>query len=77
MTQKNYDRIRAVLYARKWAFSRNPAYFSFNQIGGDCTNFVSQYLYAGSTTSVMENAPDENNFPSAIPTVPSSTTNFV
>ena len=48
MTQKNYDRIRAVLYARKWAFSRNPAYFSSNQIGGDCTNFVSQCLYAGS-----------------------------
>jgi len=34
-------------YARKWAYSRNPAYYSFDNIGGDCTNFVSQCLYAG------------------------------
>lgn len=34
-------------YARKWAFSRNPAYYDFENIGGDCTNFVSQCLYAG------------------------------
>lgn len=34
-------------YARKWAFSRNPAYYNFDKIGGDCTNFVSQCLYAG------------------------------
>ena len=47
MTQKNYDRLRAVLYARRWAFSRNPAYFNFSGLGGDCTNFVSQCLYAG------------------------------
>ena len=47
MTQKRYDRVRAVLYARRWAFSRNPAYFNFNGLGGDCTNFVSQCLYAG------------------------------
>lgn len=48
MIQKRYDRLRAVLYARRWAFSRNPAYFSFNSLGGDCTNFVSQCLFAGS-----------------------------
>lgn len=48
MIQKSYDRLRAVLYARRWAFSRNPAYFSFNSLGGDCTNFVSQCLFAGS-----------------------------
>lgn len=34
-------------YARKWAFSRNPDFYSFDDIGGDCTNFVSQCLYAG------------------------------
>lgn len=34
-------------YAKKWAFSRNPAYYDFQNIGGDCTNFVSQCLYAG------------------------------
>ncbi len=34
-------------YAQKWALSRNPAYYNFDDIGGDCTNFVSQCLYAG------------------------------
>ena len=34
-------------YARRWAFSANPAYYNFENIGGDCTNFVSQCLYAG------------------------------
>ena len=34
-------------YARKWAYSRNPAYYDFDNLGGDCTNFVSQCLYAG------------------------------
>ncbi len=42
-----YDRRSAVAYAHKWAFGRNPAYYSFNEIGGDCTNFASQCLYAG------------------------------
>ncbi len=43
-----YDREKAVAYARKWAFGRNPAYYDFSAIGGDCTNFASQCLYAGS-----------------------------
>ena len=43
-----YNRIVAVNYARKWAFGRNPAYYNFDGIGGDFTNFVSQCLYAGS-----------------------------
>lgn len=43
-----YNRSQAVLYALFWAFSRNPAYYDFSDIGGDCTNFVSQSLYAGS-----------------------------
>lgn len=34
-------------YARRWAFSYNPAYYNFEDIGGDCTNFVSQCLFAG------------------------------
>lgn len=48
MKTVQYDRIRAVIYARRWAFGRNPAYYNFDGIGGDCTNFVSQCLYAGS-----------------------------
>ncbi len=43
----SYDREKAVSYARRWAFSRNPAYFDFSAIGGDCTNFASQCLFAG------------------------------
>ena len=42
-----YDAIAAIAYARRWAFGRNPAYLDFHGIGGDCTNFVSHCLYAG------------------------------
>lgn len=45
-----------ITYARRWAFSYNPAYYSFENIGGDCTNFVSQCLYAGG--AVMNFTPD-------------------
>jgi hypothetical protein len=46
MKEIGYDRARALAYAEKWALSRNPAYFSFDGLGGDCTNFISQCLYA-------------------------------
>lgn len=42
-----YNRDAAVAYAHKWALGRNPAYYNFDNIGGDCTNFVSQCIYAG------------------------------
>ncbi len=42
-----YDRAAAVAYARKWALGRNPAFYDFNDIGGDCTNFASQCIFAG------------------------------
>ena len=48
MTVIPYDRRSAVAYAREWAFRRNPRFLDFSEIGGDCTNFVSQCLYAGS-----------------------------
>lgn len=48
MAIKEYDRRAAVAYARRWAFSRNPNYFDFSNLGGDCTNFASQCVYAGS-----------------------------
>ena len=47
MKEIRYDREAAVAYARKWAMSRNPAYYDFEDIGGDCTNFASQCIYAG------------------------------
>ena len=43
-----YNRTAAVEYARHWAMQRNPAYYDFEKIGGDCTNFASQCLFAGS-----------------------------
>lgn len=47
MRELVYDRAAAVAYARKWAMYRNPAYYDFENIGGDCTNFASQCIYAG------------------------------
>ncbi|MBE6542460.1 MAG: amidase, partial [Ruminococcaceae bacterium] len=43
-----YDREKALEYARRWAFGRNPLFENYSGIGGDCTNFVSQCIYAGS-----------------------------
>ncbi len=34
-------------YARRWAFSHNPRYHNFENLGGDCTNFISQCIFAG------------------------------
>ena len=43
-----YNRENAVAYAKKWAYGRNPKYYDFSDLGGDCTNFASQCIYAGS-----------------------------
>ena len=45
---KEYNRERALEYARRWALSRNPLFYDFTGGGGNCTNFVSQCLLAGS-----------------------------
>lgn len=50
-----YDRAAAVAYAHRWAFGRNPAYYDYEELGGDCTNFASQCLYTG--TGVMNFTP--------------------
>lgn len=42
-----YDRILATEYALKFALGRNPQFYDFSSLGGDCTNFVSQCLFAG------------------------------
>ncbi len=44
-----YNRLVAVRYASQWALSRNPEYpnYSGHGGGGDCTNFISQCLFAG------------------------------
>ncbi|MBE7060821.1 MAG: amidase [Ruminococcaceae bacterium] len=48
MKNIGYDRDASVKYALKWALGRNKKYIDFTNLGGDCTNFVSQCLYAGS-----------------------------
>lgn len=53
---KPYNRARAVEYARTWALRRNPLFADFSDIGGNCTNFVSQCILAGSC--VMNYTPD-------------------
>lgn len=50
-----YDRTKAYEYAKKWAYGRNPAFYDFNNIGGDCTNFASQCIYAGA--GIMNHTP--------------------
>ena len=48
MKEIGYRRDAALRYAQQWALKRNPRYFDFEHLGGDCTNFASQCIYAGS-----------------------------
>lgn len=50
MKYKEYNRLAVVEYARKWALARNPKYYNFDKVGGDCTSFASQCIHAGSRT---------------------------
>lgn len=47
MKNKKYDRKSVYEYAKKWAYDRNPKYYNYDLIGGDCTNFISQCIFAG------------------------------
>lgn len=47
MRETEYNREAAVAYARRWALGRNPAYYDFEKVGGDCTNFASQCIFTG------------------------------
>lgn len=48
MKETLYDRKKAIQYAQNWAYKRNPQYYNFDNVGGDCTSFASQCIYAGS-----------------------------
>lgn len=50
MRELQYNRQKVLEYARKWAYSRNPKYYDFDAVGGDCTSFASQCVYEGSNT---------------------------
>ncbi len=43
-----YNRPKALAYADTWALARHPYYLDFHGLGGDCTNFASQCVLAGS-----------------------------
>lgn len=50
MKEISYDRQKVLEYAQKWAYDRNPKYYNFDAVGGDCTSFASQCIYSGSNT---------------------------
>ena len=50
MKKLKYQREKVIDYAKKWAYLRNPNYYNYDTLGGDCTNFVSQCVFAGSET---------------------------
>ena len=56
ITLQPYDRASAVAYAHRWAYGRNPRFYDYEDIGGDCTNFASQCVLAGG--AVMNFTPD-------------------
>lgn len=45
MKEIKYNRSKALEYTKNWALKRNPNYYDFSKIGGDCTNFASQCIY--------------------------------
>lgn len=48
MIEIPYNRQKVLEYAQKWAYDRNPKYYNFDSVGGDCTSFASQCIFAGS-----------------------------
>lgn len=48
MIEIPYNRQKVLEYAQKWAYDRNPRYYNFDGVGGDCTSFASQCIFAGS-----------------------------
>lgn len=48
MREIPYNRQKVLEYAQKWAYDRNPQYYNFDSVGGDCTSFASQCIFAGS-----------------------------
>lgn len=47
MKEIEYQRELVKNYAEQWAYLRNPAYYNYDLLGGDCTNFVSQCIFHG------------------------------
>lgn len=52
-----YDRAGAVTYALQYFQDYNRDYPTYNGLGGDCTNFVSQAIYEGGNASMFIPSP--------------------
>lgn len=50
-----YNRKKAIEYAYNWWNNRNPNFLNFDNLGGDCTNFISQCLYYGNIPMQSQN----------------------
>jgi hypothetical protein len=51
-----YNRLGATDYAHQWALAPrpyNPKYIDFTDLGGDCTNFVSQAIFEGGEVGMV------------------------
>ena len=57
-----YNATKATKYALNHALSYNKDYADFNGYGGDCTNFISQCLYAGGITQHTGTAYSSNSW---------------
>ncbi len=57
-----YDYAAMAAYAERYWAVYNPAYRTFAERGGDCTNFVSQAMRAGGWTDVGGWYKDDNNW---------------
>lgn len=42
-----YSRNNALKYAMEYAMHKNPEFFDYTNMGGNCTNYISQCVYAG------------------------------
>ena len=50
-----YNRIKSVEYAQNFALTKNNEYFDYTLQGGNCTNYISQCIYAGAPKMQVKN----------------------
>ena len=62
LASSTYNGSAAASYAQQWALSRNPNFFNFETLGGDCTNFTSQCLYYGGIPMHTGTSMSNNNW---------------
>ena len=61
-SENEFNINNAIKYAEKYALIPNPNYKSFNGIGGDCTNFVSQIIHEGGLSKAQTWKPYSNSW---------------